>query len=73
MGCCSTCYDVLVILLVILLPPLGVFLKYGCQCEFWVALLLTLLGYLPGVIYGLYVVIVAMRSGEDRVVYYQNQ
>nr|ABK25741.1 unknown [Picea sitchensis] len=43
------------ILLAILLPPLGVFLKYECHAEFWICLLLTLFGYLPGIIYALYV------------------
>ncbi|XP_057864720.1 hydrophobic protein RCI2A [Cryptomeria japonica] len=43
------------ILLAILLPPLGVFLRYECQSEFWICLVLTILGYLPGIIYALYV------------------
>ncbi|CAF1938023.1 hypothetical protein BRARA_E03332 [Brassica rapa] len=43
------------ILLAILLPPLGVFLRYGCGVEFWICLVLTLLGYLPGILYALYV------------------
>ncbi|CAF2126406.1 hypothetical protein BRARA_C03125 [Brassica rapa] len=43
------------ILLAILLPPLGVFLRYGCGVEFWICLVLTLLGYLPGIIYALFV------------------
>nr|VDD64132.1 unnamed protein product [Brassica oleracea] len=30
------------ILLAILLPPLGVFLKFNCNAEFWVCLILTL-------------------------------
>ncbi|CAK9196093.1 unnamed protein product [Sphagnum troendelagicum] len=47
---CSTCCDILI---AILLPPLGVFLKYGCMMEFWICLLLTILGYIPGIIYAL--------------------
>ncbi|KAL0817712.1 hypothetical protein Bca101_074156 [Brassica carinata] len=43
------------ILLAILLPPLGVFLRYGCGVEFWICLVLTLLGYLPGILYALYI------------------
>ncbi|RZC89139.1 hypothetical protein C5167_030838 [Papaver somniferum] len=35
------------IILAIILPPLGVFLKFGCQVEFWICLVLTFLGYLP--------------------------
>ncbi|KAL9237565.1 hypothetical protein vseg_012097 [Gypsophila vaccaria] len=44
------------ILLAILLPPLGVFLKYGCEMEFWICLILTFFGYLPGIIYAVYVI-----------------
>ncbi|CAI0382012.1 unnamed protein product [Linum tenue] len=45
------------ILLAILLPPLGVFLKFGChQVEFWICLVLTLLGYIPGIVYAIYVI-----------------
>ncbi|ESQ49469.1 hypothetical protein EUTSA_v10021895mg [Eutrema salsugineum] len=43
------------ILLAILLPPLGVFLRFGCGVEFWICLVLTLFGYLPGILYALYV------------------
>ncbi|CAN6451863.1 unnamed protein product [Victoria cruziana] len=45
------------ILLAILLPPLGVFLKYGCRVEFWICLLLTFVGYLPGIVYAVYVIV----------------
>ncbi|WOH09601.1 hypothetical protein DCAR_0729059 [Daucus carota subsp. sativus] len=43
------------IILAIILPPLGVFLRFECQVEFWICLLLTFLGYLPGILYALYV------------------
>ena len=49
----ATCIDILI---AILLPPLGVFLKYGCQAEFWICLILTLFGYLPGIIYAVYAI-----------------
>lgn len=49
--------DVCSILLAILLPPLGVFLKRECQSEFWICVLLTILGYLPGIIYAVYVIL----------------
>ncbi|GJM94445.1 hypothetical protein GQ55_3G095400 [Panicum hallii var. hallii] len=45
------------ILLAILLPPLGVFLRYGIGVEFWICLLLTILGYIPGIIYAVYVLV----------------
>ncbi|XP_074292127.1 hydrophobic protein RCI2B [Silene latifolia] len=53
MGSTATFID---ILLAIILPPLGVFLKYGCEMEFWICLILTFFGYLPGIIYAVYVI-----------------
>ncbi|KAL7237735.1 hypothetical protein ACSBR2_003940 [Camellia fascicularis] len=44
------------IILAIILPPLGVFLKFGCEVEFWICLILTLFGYLPGIIYAIYII-----------------
>ena len=49
--------DPLRILLAILLPPLGVFLKVGLAGHFWLNILLTLLGFIPGIIHALYVII----------------
>ncbi|PIA60634.1 hypothetical protein AQUCO_00300265v1 [Aquilegia coerulea] len=34
----------------------GVFLRYECKSEFWICLVLTILGYLPGIIYAVYVI-----------------
>jgi uncharacterized membrane protein YqaE (UPF0057 family) len=86
----ATCID---IILAIILPPLGVFFKFGCgvrdflisttssaaafcllccsavpidrwllllacllQVEFWICLILTFLGYLPGIIYAVWAI-----------------
>lgn len=49
--------DVLRILLAILLPPLGVFLQVGLGLQFWVNVLLTLLGYVPGIIHAVYIIV----------------
>ena len=43
--------SLLSIILAILLPPLGVALQYGISGKFWINLLLTLIGWLPGVIH----------------------
>ncbi|MGI4329231.1 YqaE/Pmp3 family membrane protein, partial [Klebsiella pneumoniae] len=48
--------DCIGILLAIILPPLGVFLKFGCKAEFWICLLLTLFGWIPGIIYAIYII-----------------
>lgn len=48
----------LLILITILLPPLGVYLHEGqINTKFWLAVVLTLLFYFPGLIYGLIVVL----------------
>jgi uncharacterized membrane protein YqaE (UPF0057 family) len=49
--------DIIRILLAILLPPLGVFLQVGLGLHFWVNILLTLLGYIPGIIHAIYIII----------------
>jgi uncharacterized membrane protein YqaE (UPF0057 family) len=49
--------DVLRILLAILLPPLGVFLQEGFGKHFWINVLLTLLGYVPGVVHAIYIIV----------------
>ncbi len=49
--------DVLRILLAILLPPLGVFLQVGIGLQFWLNILLTLLGYIPGIIHAVYIIV----------------
>lgn len=41
----------LTMILCILLPPLAVFLQHGIGITFLISLLLTLVGWIPGVIY----------------------
>lgn len=48
--------DVIRILLSILLPPVGVFLQVGIGLHFWLNILLTLLGYFPGLIHALWII-----------------
>ena len=40
----------------ILLPPLGVFLQVGISKHFWINILLTLLGYIPGIVHAVWVI-----------------
>jgi uncharacterized membrane protein YqaE (UPF0057 family) len=49
--------DVIRILIAILLPPLGVFLQVGIGLHFWLNLVLTLLGYVPGIIHAVWVIL----------------
>ncbi len=49
---------ILLVILAILLPPLAVYLHQGeINSKFWISLLLTLLFWLPGVIYALIVIL----------------
>lgn len=48
--------NVLRILFAILLPPLGVFLTVGLAPAFWINILLTLLGYIPGIIHAIWII-----------------
>lgn len=41
----------------ILIPPLGVFLKRGLGWSFVLSIVLTILGYIPGLIYAIWVVL----------------
>ncbi|KAM3220890.1 low temperature-induced protein 2-like [Capsicum chacoense] len=62
----SRCEVFLEILLAILLPPLGVFFRHGCcSCEFLICLILTLLGYIPGIIYAIYAIVVRGHDQDE--------
>jgi uncharacterized membrane protein YqaE (UPF0057 family) len=52
-----TAADPIKVICAILLPPLGVFLEVGLKGHFWLNILLTLLGYIPGIIHALYVIL----------------
>lgn len=53
----------LLVILAILLPPLAVYLHQGeINTKFWISLILTLLFWLPGVIYALIVVLGADKD-----------
>ena len=48
--------DIVRIIVAIFLPPLGVFLQVGIGTDFWINILLTLLGYIPGIIHAVWVI-----------------
>ncbi len=48
--------DILRIILSILLPPLGVFLQVGLGKHFWINVILTILGYIPGIVHAVYII-----------------
>lgn len=49
--------DIIRIILAIIVPPIGVFMQVGFRAPFFINILLTLLGYVPGIIHALYVII----------------
>lgn len=48
--------DILRIIAAVVLPPLGAFLEVGVGRHFWLNILLTLLGYIPGIIHAVYII-----------------
>ena len=48
--------DIIRIIFAILLPPVGVFLQVGFGKHFWINIILTLCGYLPGIIHAVYII-----------------
>ena len=48
--------DLIRIIIAILLPPLGVFLQVGFGKDFWINILLTLLGYVPGLVHAIWII-----------------
>ncbi len=49
--------DLVKIILSILLPPLGVFLRVGLGSQFWINVLLTIFGfYILGLVHAVYVI-----------------
>ncbi|MDP0490871.1 MAG: YqaE/Pmp3 family membrane protein [Verrucomicrobiota bacterium JB023] len=49
--------DLLRIIVAILLPPVGVLMQVGFGAQFWLNVVLTLLGYIPGIIHALYIIL----------------
>ena len=49
--------DIVRIILSVIIPPVGVFLQVGFGLQFWVNILLTILGYVTGLIHALYIIL----------------
>lgn len=48
--------ELLKIILAVILPPLGVFLQVGIGKHFWLNIVLTILGYIPGIVHAVWVI-----------------
>ncbi len=44
------------IIIAVILPPLGVFMTVGLGKSFWINILLTLLGFIPGIVHAVWVI-----------------
>jgi len=52
-----TCSDIFKILLAVLLPPIGVYAQKGtCDKDLLINVLLTIFGYIPGIVHALYII-----------------
>jgi uncharacterized membrane protein YqaE (UPF0057 family) len=58
---------ILRIILAVILPPVGVFLKVGLGLHFWLNILLTLLGYVPGLVHAIWIIAQDRRSYSRNV------
>ncbi len=45
------------VLIAIFIPPLGVFLQEGIGKHFWINIILTLLGYIPGIVHAVWIIV----------------
>jgi uncharacterized membrane protein YqaE (UPF0057 family) len=52
-----TTTDPIKIIFAILLPPVGTFMEVGLTGHFWLNVVLTILGYIPGIIHALFVIL----------------
>ncbi|MBC8440889.1 MAG: YqaE/Pmp3 family membrane protein [Deltaproteobacteria bacterium] len=48
--------ELIKIIISIILPPLGVFMQVGIGKHFWLNILLTILGYIPGIVHAIWVI-----------------
>ena len=48
--------SILRIILAVILPPVGVFMTVGNGGAFWLNIILTILGYIPGIIHAIWVI-----------------
>lgn len=52
----ATAGDILKIILAIIIPPVGVLLEVGLGWHFLLNILLTLLGYVPGLVHAIWII-----------------
>jgi uncharacterized membrane protein YqaE (UPF0057 family) len=58
--------NLLRVILSIILPPVGVFFKVGLGLHFWLNILLTILGYVPGLVHAIWIIARDRRPAYSR-------
>lgn len=53
--------EILKIILAIFLPPVAAFLQVGITTHFWINIVLTILGGIPGMIHALWLIITKQK------------
>ncbi len=48
--------DIIRVIAAVLLPPLGVFLQVGIGAQFWINIVLTIFGYVPGIVHAVWII-----------------
>lgn len=54
--------SILNLVLAIFLPPVGAFLQVGASKHFWINIVLTILGVLPGVLHAVWLVVTEKKG-----------
>ncbi|KAI9678035.1 MAG: plasma membrane proteolipid Pmp3 [Caeruleum heppii] len=49
--------DICKIVLAVVFPPLGVFFERGCNADLLINIVFTILGFIPGIIHALYIIL----------------
>jgi uncharacterized membrane protein YqaE (UPF0057 family) len=52
----DACIDGCRVIASVIIPPVGVFLKVGLGLHFWLNILLTLVGYIPGLVHAIWII-----------------
>jgi len=48
--------DFIRVIFSVIIPPLGVFFQEGLGMHFWLSILLTILGYVPGLVHAIWII-----------------
>ncbi|QLQ80620.1 hypothetical protein HG537_0D06210 [Torulaspora globosa] len=72
--CCCTVSDIILYIIAFFVPPVAVMLRAGlCSSDFLLNLLLTLLGFLPGMVHAFYYIAITspLRRDTEYAYFYQ--